>query len=148
MYRDLVTRYAPISLVEERRLIRLAKRGCEKSEKEIVLRHVNFVMFRIRRKLFPEYLRKFGEDLLEESILVLYQKVRTYNLRYYDKNGNFKPVKFASYIWKRIDGHIIDFLNEQSKREKFERKQVQTELACYAEGGEWDARMIGEEKLD
>ncbi len=118
MYRDLATRYAPISLTEERCLIRLAKHGCEKSAKELVLRHVSFVIFRIRKKLFPEYLRKFGEDLLEESILVLYQKVRTYNLRYYDKNGNFKPVKFASYIWKRIDGFLTDSVKKEIRREK------------------------------
>ena len=123
-YRGIASRYSRISLSEERRLIRLAKRGCEKSEKEIVLRHIRFVIYRIRKKLFPEYLKQFGEDPLTEGILILYQKVKTYNLRYYDKKGNFKSVKFVSYIWKRIDGFIIDFLTEEFKRRKIEKKPV------------------------
>jgi hypothetical protein len=51
--------------------------------------------------------------LLEEAILIVYTKIRSYNLDYRDKQGNPHPVKFISYIWKRIDGFIIDSLNKE-----------------------------------
>jgi hypothetical protein len=49
------------------------------------------------------------EDLLEETILITYKKIESYNLDYRDKQGNPHPVKFVSYIWKRIDGFIIEY---------------------------------------
>lgn len=63
--------------------------------------------------MFPSLIQRFGEDLLEETILIVYKKVETYNLNYHDKQGNLKPVKFISYIWKRIDGFIIDSLKKE-----------------------------------
>ena len=44
---------------------------------------------------------------------MLYQKITTYDLDYRDKQGHPKPVKFVSYIWKRIDGFILDSLKEE-----------------------------------
>lgn len=57
--------------------------------------------------------QRFGEDLLGEAILITYEKIKTYNLDYCDKQGNPRPVKFISYIWKRIDGFIIDSLKKE-----------------------------------
>lgn len=48
----------------------------------------------------------------------MYDKIQTYNLRYYDKEGNFKPVRFASYIWKFIDGLILASLRKELRHEK------------------------------
>ena len=56
--------------------------------------------------------------MLEDSMLILYQKVETYNLKYRDKYGNLKPVKFISYIWKRIDGFILNSLKRELRKEK------------------------------
>jgi hypothetical protein len=117
-YRELAHRYPKISLIEERRLIALAKRGSNKSAEEIVLRHIGFVIFRLHKRIFPEFVRRFGEELLSESILILYQKIKTYDLDYCDKEGNPKPVRFASYIWKRVDGFLIDFVNKETRKEK------------------------------
>jgi DNA-directed RNA polymerase specialized sigma subunit len=75
------------------------------------------VIFRIHKRAFPEFLRRFGEDLLSNSIPVLHQKIKTYDLNYCDKHGNPKPVKFASYIWKRIDGLILDSLKKELREE-------------------------------
>jgi hypothetical protein len=77
------------------------------------LRHIGFVIFRINKRVFPSHRRRFGEELFSEAILVLYAKIKTYNFRYRDQNGNLKPVRFASYIWKRIDGFILDFLKKE-----------------------------------
>lgn len=110
-------RYSKISLVEERRLIAKAKRGCQAETEELVLRHVGFVIFRIHKKVFPSYIVRFGEDILAQAVFILYDKIKTYNLRYRNKRGEFKPVRFSSYVWKRIDGFILDFLKAELERE-------------------------------
>jgi DNA-directed RNA polymerase specialized sigma subunit len=117
-YHKIMKQYRKIPLAQERHLIAEAQKGSEKCVEEIVLRHIGFVAFRLRRKVFPEYLKRFGEDLLSDSLAILYQKVQTYNLEYRDKRGRAKPVKFVSYIWKRIDGHIIDSLKKELAKDK------------------------------
>jgi len=115
LYRNVIQNYPKIPLSEERRLISKAQKGSRKSKDEILLRHIGFVIFRIHRIVFPELIPRFGEDLLEEAIPVVYKKIKSYNLHYRDKQGNLKPVKFVSYIWKRIDGFIIDYLKKEMK---------------------------------
>jgi DNA-directed RNA polymerase specialized sigma subunit len=61
---------------------------------------------------------RFGEDILSEAVFILYDKIKSYDLRYRDKNGKLKPVKFSSYIWKRIDGFILDSLKKELKRDR------------------------------
>ena len=118
-----MSRYPRIPLCEERRLIAGTQKGSEKCLEEIVLRHIGFVIFRLHKRVFPEYLKRFGEELLSEAIIILYAKIKTYNLDYCDKQGNPKPVRFVSYIWKRIDGFIIDFLKKELRREKTKSHQ-------------------------
>ena len=108
-------RYPRVPLSEERRLILEAQKGSKKSKDELVLRHVSFLTFRIRRIVFPDLIRRLGEDLLEEAILIIYKKIESYNLNYRDKKGRRNPVRFVSYIWKRIDGFIIDSLKKETK---------------------------------
>jgi len=55
-------------------------------------------------------------------VLILYDKIQSYNLRYKDRKGNPKPVRFSSYVWKRIDGFIIDYLKEEFDKEKQEQR--------------------------
>jgi len=111
-YRHIIRNYSRISLSEERRLIQKAQKGSKKSKDELVLRHVGFLIFRIHKIAFPDLIRRYGEDLLSEAILITYKKIDSYDLGYRDKRGNPKPVKFISYIWKRIDGFIIDSLKK------------------------------------
>jgi DNA-directed RNA polymerase specialized sigma subunit len=115
-YRDVIQNYPKIPLSEERCLISKAQKGSKKSKDEIVLRHIGFLIFRIHQRVFPELIKRFGEDLLEEIIPVVYKKIESYNPYYRDKQGNPKPVKFVSYIWKRIDGFIIDYLKNEMKK--------------------------------
>ena len=112
-YSDIIRRYPKIPLSEERRLISKAQDGSKESKEELVLRHIGFVIFRIYKVAFPALIRRFGEDLLEEAILIIYKKIESYDLNYCDKHGNSNPVKFTSYIWKRIDGFIIDTLKKE-----------------------------------
>ena len=124
-YRDIIRQYPKLSLSEERRLISKAQKGSKKSKDEIVLRHIGFLIFRIHRIAFPALIRRFGEDLLEEAILITYKKIKTYDLNYRDKKGNSNPVKFVSYIWKRIDGFIIDFLRKELNELSCLQKELQ-----------------------
>jgi len=80
-------RYPKISLSEERLLIQKAQKGSKKSKDELVLRHISFLIFRIHKKVFPHLIQRFGDDLLEEAILVVYEKIESYNLDYRNKKG-------------------------------------------------------------
>ena len=117
-YQSIIHQYSKISLQEERRLIRKAKKDSKKEADELVLRHIGFVIFRIHKRAFPAYVKRFGEDLLSQGIYFLYQKIKTYNLRYRDEYGQFKPVRFSSYIWKGIDGLILASLRKELLDEK------------------------------
>jgi len=112
-YCAILRNYPKISLSEERRLIQEAQRGSKKSKDELVLRHVGFLIFRIHKIAFPHLAQRFRDDLLGEAILILYAKIKSYDLNYCDEKGNPHPVKFTSYIWKRIDGFILDTLKKE-----------------------------------
>jgi len=130
-YSNVVRKYPKITLSEERNLILKAQKGSKKSKDELVLRHIGFLIFRIHKVAFPELIQRFGEDLLEEAILIAYKKIESYDLDYRDKQGNFRPVKFISYIWKRIDGFIIDSLkkelNESNYYNKYDERGISNE---------------------
>ena len=105
--------YPALSLRQERRLIARAQKGSRKCRDEIVLRHLGFVAFRVRRKIYPSLLRRYGEDIYSAAIPILFDKVKTYDLRYRDIERRRKPVRFVSYIWKRIDGFVIDSIRNE-----------------------------------
>ena len=112
-YGRIISKYSKISLYQERRLIKQAQGRSKTKKDELVLRHIGFIIFRIHKITYPVYRVRFGEDILSQAILILYGKIKTYDLRYKDKHGNSKPVRFSSYIWKRIDGFIIDYLKRE-----------------------------------
>ena len=120
VYKRIAPRYPKISLDEERQLIAKAKGRFKKEREELVLRHVGFIIFRIYKKAFPAYINRFGEDIFSEAVFILYDKIKTYDLEYKDRHGNLKPVRFSSYIWKRIDGFIIDSIKKEIKKEQCE----------------------------
>ena len=118
-YSYIIRSYPKIPLSEEWRLIFEAQKGSKKSKDELVLRHISFLIFRIHKKVFPHLIQRFAEDLLEEAILIVYTKIGSYNLNYRDRQGNPHSVKFVSYIWKRIDGFIIDSLKKELNESNF-----------------------------
>ena len=134
-YLRILPKYPRITLIEERRLIAKAKKGFKKEIEELFLRHIGFIIFRIYKKTFPVYIERFGEEILSDATFILYDKIKTYNLRYRDKDGNFKPVRFSSYVWKRIDGFILDSLKKELERERrqtspnWDRPDYETEVS-------------------
>ena len=113
-----IPQYPKISLREERRPIFKAQKGSATDKDELIMRHLNFVIFRIYKKAFPSYVKRFGEDLFADAVFILYDKIKTYDLKYKDRKGILKPVRFASYIWKRIDGFILDSLKVELRRDR------------------------------
>ncbi len=113
IYHDTIRQYSRIDLQQERGLILRAQNGSKKSKDEVILRHISFLMFRIRSKVFCCHMQHVGEDLLAEAILLTYNKIESYNLDYRNEKGDSHPVRFASYIWKRIDGFILDYLKKE-----------------------------------
>ena len=125
-YSEVGRQYSKLSLEEERKLIARAKRGSLKSRNEIVLRHIGLIIFRIHKRVFPLYLKSHGPDLLSASFPILWQKIKTYDLDYRDSAGTPRPVRFASYIWKRIDGFIIDSIKKELRVERLSEDSVRT----------------------
>ena len=117
-YRHLKHKYPKISLYQERRLIKQAQGRSKAKKNELVERHIWFIIFRINKVAFSPYPTRFGEDILSQAIFILYDKIKTYDLRYKDKYGNPKRVRFSSYIWKRIDGFIIDYISDECGKKK------------------------------
>ena len=120
-YRKSIPKYQKLTLQEERHLIAQAKRHYKGKADELILRHIGFVIFRMHRIIFPIYQDRFSEDILSQIVFILYDKIQTYDLNYKDKDGNPKPVHFTSYIWKRIDGFIVDYLKKELSRERQEQ---------------------------
>ena len=135
-YGDLARRYPKISLEVERELIAKAKRGSRKCRDEIVLRHIGFIIFRLQRKLLPPYLRRHGPEMLSAALPTLYGKVKSYDLDYRDPEGRLKPVKFASYVWKHVDGFIIMSIKKELEMERMS-------AGLYSEAGNDDLDAAG-----
>lgn len=138
-YGDLARRYPKISLEAERGLIAKAKRGSRKCRDEIVLRHIGFIIFRLQRKLLPPYLRRHGPEMLSAAVPTLYGKVKSYDLDYRDQNGCPKPVKFASYVWKHVDGFIIKSIKKELEIERMSAASYYTG----DDGDSWAEKVLG-----
>ena len=136
-YSAIIRQYKKLPLSEERSLISKAQKGSKKSKDELVLRHVGFLIFRIHKVVFPSLVVRFGEYLLAEAILIAYKKIESYDLNYRNKQGSLNPVKFSSYIWKRIDGFIIDSLKEEPGESNFSNTCNEYTLNTLVASGEY-----------
>ena len=54
------------------------------------------------------------------------------------RDGEFKPVRFSSYVWKRIDGFILDSLKRELERE---RRQTSLDWERYDPPNEMSLEM-------
>ena len=138
-YGELARRYPKIPLEAERDLIARAQRGSRNSRDEIVLRHIGFIIFRLHRKLLPPYLRRHGPEMLSAALPTLYGKVKSYGLDYRDQKGRPNPVKFASYVWKHVDGFIIKSIKKELELERM------AAAAHYQANDEdyWEEKVLG-----
>lgn len=113
IYRNIIRRYPKISLQEERRLIRKAKKGSKQAADELVLRHIGFVIFRINKRAFPAYASRFGGDILSQAIGSLVRHslstfgVRNFFLQYRAMHGHL----YRSYQLSRLGPCSLRFEN-------------------------------------
>ena len=114
-YHEIIRRYPKLSLEEDRRLIARAQAGSKKSRDTLVLGHIRFVMWRLRKKIFYRYLVRYGDDMLAGAIPVLYRTVDTYDLDYRDADNKPNPVRFSTYIRKWIDGFALAYIKKEIK---------------------------------
>ena len=112
LYQDVVTRYAKLSREGERKLIKSAQMGDEKAIEELLLRQIGFFKLRIRAILFPVLVKRYGDDILQECLLLASKKVHTFNLRYRNKQGRLSRVYFRTYLWKAVTGLILQIINK------------------------------------
>lgn len=138
-YQYIARRYPTwLTRDEAGRLILEAQNGSKQSKDELILRHIGFLIFKVRTKLFPGVLKRYGEDMLAEVILHAYEKINTYDLNYCDKQGNPLPVKFTTYIWKDIDWFIIKSLKREFGLNKTHKEYSKNE-ELYEEDDEFNA---------
>jgi hypothetical protein len=114
-YKQIIRRYPKLTLQNERRLIRLAKRGDLSAQQTLLLHQIGFFVFRIRTVLNPAVVREYGEDILQECLLWTPKKIRSYNLRYKNRDGIFQPVLLRSYIWKGVMGVMFQYVRKNRK---------------------------------
>jgi hypothetical protein len=114
-YRQIIRQYPKLTLQNERRLIRLAKRGDLSAQQTLLLHQIGFFVFRIRTVLYPAVVREYGEDILQECLLWTPKKIRSYNLRYKNRDGIFQPVLLRSYIWKGVMGVMFQYVRKNRK---------------------------------
>ena len=77
--------------------------------------------------------------MLSAALPTLYGKVKSYDLDYRDQEGRPKPVKFASYVWKHVDGFIIKSIKKELEIERM------SAASYYAEDDQdsWVEKVLG-----
>jgi hypothetical protein len=112
LYKQTASKYGPLSLDDERRLIRRAKKGDQLARKKLLLHLMGFFIFRIETTLYPAIRHGFGEDILQECMLFAESRISRYNLRYKDEMGIFKKVYFRTYLWKGVTGVMFTYIKK------------------------------------
>lgn len=114
IYKELAKKHKPLPLIDERRLISLAKKGDSSTRQKLLLHLIGFFIFRIETSLFPHIKNEFGDDILQECIVFAEGKIDCYKLRYKNKSGLFNKVYLRSYLWKGVTGVILNHVKRKS----------------------------------
>ncbi len=109
-YQEIIEQYKKLSLKYERKLIAFAKKGNSLAQNKLLLHLVGFFLFRIKTTLYPSIVKQYGEDILQECLLLAIEKIHTYNLRYKNKTGELQPVHLSTYMWKSVTGLMLSFI--------------------------------------
>ncbi|OGS10448.1 MAG: hypothetical protein A2234_00790 [Elusimicrobia bacterium RIFOXYA2_FULL_58_8] len=76
-YGEVARSHPKLLPLEERCMIARAQAGSKRIRDKLVFHHIGFIMWRLRKKVFPDYLKRHGDDILSAAILELYRKVET-----------------------------------------------------------------------
>ena len=108
-YQNIVNQYKKLPLRYERKLIALAKKGDSSAQNELLLHLAGFFLFRIKTTLYPSFLIRYGEDILQDCFILATKNILTYNMRYRNKTGELQMVHLSTYMWKSVTGLILNF---------------------------------------
>lgn len=125
-YQEIIQQRRKLSLLRERELITLAQKGSSKAQEELLFHLIGFFLYRIKRTLYPSVVKRFGEDLLQDCLVLALKNIQSYDLKYRNRNGILQPLHLSTYMWKGITGLMFS----QVKK----RKEV-----CCADLPEWKA---------
>ena len=109
LYREVISQYKKLPLKQERQLIGLAQKGIVEAQSKLLLHLIGFFEIRIKTTAFPSLIQLYGEDLMQECVILAAEKIKTYNLEYRSKSGKLQPLHLSTYIWKSITGLIYAY---------------------------------------
>jgi hypothetical protein len=111
-YKEIASRHKKLPGNEERKLISLAKRGNQPAQEKLLLHLVGFLIFRIETALSRSVVLRFGEDILQECMIFAMVKIRSYKVRFKNREGIYKTYCFSTYLWKGITGVMFSYVKK------------------------------------
>ena len=109
LYQGIIDEYKKLPLRQERKLIILAKKGVIEARDELLLHLMGFFVIRIQALAFPSIIKSYGDDLIQQCLILATEKIETYNLKYRNKTGELQPLHLSTYMWKNVTGLIYTY---------------------------------------
>lgn len=114
-YQEIMNQHKKLPLKQERKLIHLAQRGFVEAQNKLLCHLIGFFVIRVKTTAFPSFFLPYGEDIIQDCVIMAAEKIRTYDLEYKNKSGELQPLHFSTYIWKSVTGLIYTY--RKQKRE-------------------------------
>jgi hypothetical protein len=130
-YKKIASRHKKLPSNDERKLISLAKKGDQPAREKLLLHLVGFLIFRIETALSHSVVVRFGEDILQECIIFAMAKIRTYKVRFKNREGIYKSYCFSTYIWKGITGIMFLYLKRNSSEVGMTTENIQENMVYW-----------------
>jgi len=108
-YQKIMNQHNKLPLRQERKLIHLAQRGVVEAQNKLLRHLIGFFVIRVRTTAFPSFSLLYGEDIIQDCVIMAAEKIKTYNLEYKNKYGELQPLHFSTYIWKSVTGLIYSY---------------------------------------
>jgi len=112
-YRKITDHHKKLDLKVERKLISLAKKDDRAAKEKLLFHLTGFFIFRIQKTLYPFLLRQYGEDILQDCLLLALNKFKSYKMGYINKKGQINPLHMSTYLWKSVTGLILTYVKEK-----------------------------------
>jgi hypothetical protein len=121
-YRKIASKHKKLSLTEERKLIRKARRGDVLARQKLQVHLIGFFIYRIETTLWYPRRREFGEDILQECIIFAADRLPKFKLWFKSKTGEYTSYHLSTYLWKGVTGIIVQQIRQENQRRKKERE--------------------------
>ncbi len=128
-YQEIGFRHKKLPLRRERRLIALAQRGKSAAQERLLLHLVGFICFRIKTTLGSKQLKRFGDDIFQDCLVLAMKNIKNFDLKYRDSRGKRQRLHLSTYMWKGVTGIMFSWVKK--------RKEV-----CSADLPEWKGRAL------